>query len=167
MRHVYSLLGIGTVGTANILDYISSQSSPDLFAGGNGLSSTGFLDVFYLCGRVMILYAIGCALIGFLLRKWEARALRSNVAMFFLCISLPSLFFVQRFSVFAVTSRYLLCLHGRNLRLESAHHHRQIWLTSAGCSSARRRFPNLLIILKRFRGVPAAFCVRSGPGPGL
>jgi len=104
MRHVYSLLGIGTVGTANILDYISSQSSPDLFAGGNGLSSTGFLDVFYLCGRVMILYAIGCALLGFLLRKWEAKALRSNVAMFFLCISLPSLFFVQRSSVFTVTS---------------------------------------------------------------
>ena len=104
MRHVYSLLGIGTVGTANILDYISSQSSPDLFAGGNGLSSTGFLDVFYLCGRVMILYAIGCAVVGFLLRKWEARALRSNVAMFLLCISLPSLFFVQRSSVFTVTS---------------------------------------------------------------
>ena len=104
MRHPYRFFGIGSIGTANILDYISAQSGPGLFASGNGLSSTGYLDMFYLCGGIMPLFALGCVLAGFLLRKWEARAMKSNVALFYLCISLPSLLFVQRSSVFTVTS---------------------------------------------------------------
>ena len=105
MRHFYRLLGIGSVGTANLLDYISSQSAPDLFAGGNGLSSTGYLDVFYLCGRFMIPYAVVCVFIGFLLHRWESAAMRNRIALFFLCVSLPLLFFVQRSSIFTVTSQ--------------------------------------------------------------
>jgi hypothetical protein len=104
MRHLYRLLGIGSIGTANILDYISAQSGPELFASGNGLSSTGYLDVFYLCGGVPILYAIGCAFLGFLLQRWEVWSTRSRVGLFFLCVSLPSIFFVQRSSIFTVTS---------------------------------------------------------------
>jgi hypothetical protein len=104
MRHFYHLLGIGSIGTANILDYISAQSSPVLFESGNGLSSTGYLDIFYICGQEMVLYAAGCVLLGFLLRKWEARSARSRVALFFLCVCLTSIFFVQRSSIFTVTS---------------------------------------------------------------
>jgi hypothetical protein len=104
IRHFYRLLGIGSIGTANILDYISSQSSPSLFQSGNGLSSTGYLDIYFLCGQAMALYAAVCVLLGILLRKWEAQSSRSRVALFFLCVCLPSLLFVQRSSVFTVTS---------------------------------------------------------------
>ncbi len=105
VRHVYRLFDIGSIGTANILDYISSQSGPTLFATGNGLSSTGYLDVYYLSGEVLVLYTLGCGLLGFLLRKWEVGSFKSRVSLFFLCVSLPSLFFVQRSSVFTVTSQ--------------------------------------------------------------
>jgi hypothetical protein len=104
VRHFYRLLGIGSIGTANMLDYISSQSSFTLFESGNGLSTTIYLDIFYICGQVMFLYAILCGLLGWLLCKWELASSRSRVALFFLCACLPSLFFVQRSSLFTVTS---------------------------------------------------------------
>jgi hypothetical protein len=104
MRHFYRLLDIGSVGTANILDYISAQSGPALFESGNGLSSTGYLDIYYICGQQMILYAAACVLLGYLLRKWEVRAASNRVALFFLCVCLPSIFFVQRSTIFSVTS---------------------------------------------------------------
>jgi hypothetical protein len=104
IRHFYRILGVGSIGTDNVLDYISSQSSPTLFVAGNGLSSTGYLDIFYACGQAMALYAVVCGLLGYLLRNWEAWSSRSSVALFFLCVCLPSLFFVQRSSVFSVTS---------------------------------------------------------------
>jgi hypothetical protein len=104
MRHFYHLLGIGTIGTANLLDYISAQSGPSLFEAGNGLSTTGYLDIYYICGQVMAVYAAVCGLLGFLLRRWEVRSSRSRVALFFLCVCLPSILFVQRSTVFTITS---------------------------------------------------------------
>jgi hypothetical protein len=105
IRHVYRLLGIGSIGTANILDYVSAQSGPALFESGNGLSSTGYLDIFFLSGGIILLYALGCGLVGFLLGRWEARSAQSRVALFLLCVSLQSIFFVQRSSIFTVTSQ--------------------------------------------------------------
>jgi hypothetical protein len=104
MRHFYRVLGIGTIETANIVDYVTSHGSPALFEAGNGLDTSAFLDIFYVCGQVMSLYALVCGLLGILLRKWEARAKESRIALFFLCICLPSIFFVQRATVFSVTS---------------------------------------------------------------
>jgi hypothetical protein len=104
MRHFYRHLGIGSIETANIVDYITSHGSPALFEAGNGLDTSAYLDIFYICGQVMSLYAAVCGLLGFLLRRWEARSSQSTIALFFLCTCLPSIFFVQRGTVFSITS---------------------------------------------------------------
>ena len=104
MRHVYRALGIGSIETANMVDYITAQSSPALFEAGNGLDSSAFLDIFYICGRVIVFYAAACGFLGCLLRKWEEKAFHSNAALFFLCTCLPALFSIQRSGVANITS---------------------------------------------------------------
>jgi hypothetical protein len=107
MGAFYSLLGIGTAETSSIGVYVSSQSNPLLFQSGSGLGSSLYMEVFYACGQVMALYAAACGLLGFLLRKWEKRASRSRVALFFLCACLTSLFAAPRGSFNAVSSQVI------------------------------------------------------------
>ena len=93
---LYHLLGIGAQADSNLGNYICSQSDPILFEAGYGLGSSWCIEIFYLCGGMIMLYAVGCGLLGFLLRKWEKQAACSNVALFFLCICLSSLFSLPR-----------------------------------------------------------------------
>jgi O-antigen polysaccharide polymerase Wzy len=102
---LYHLLGIGTTADSNISSYICSQSDPLLFESGNGLGSSCYIEVFYLCGGVMLLYGFAIGLFGFLLRKWEERSASSPVALFFLCISLSSLFSIPRSSPSNITAQ--------------------------------------------------------------
>ncbi|HTW80092.1 MAG TPA: O-antigen polysaccharide polymerase Wzy [Terracidiphilus sp.] len=107
MGAFYSLSGMGTAETASVGAYVCSQSSPALFAAGYGLGSSVYLEALYACGQIMALYAAACGMLGFLLRKWEERASSSRIALFFLCVSLPSLVSIQRGSLSTVTSQLL------------------------------------------------------------
>jgi O-antigen polysaccharide polymerase Wzy len=100
---LYHFLGIGTAADSNLANYIGSQSDPLLFGAGYGLGSSWCMEVFYLCGGMMLLYAVGCGLLGFLLRKWEERSARSRVALFFLCTCLSSLVSLPRGSLSTVS----------------------------------------------------------------
>lgn len=107
MGALFNLLGIGAAETSSIGAYVCSQSSPLLFQSGLGLGSSAFIEVFYVCGRVMALYAGVCGLLGFLLHKWEMRASRSRAAMFFLCACISSLFSVPRGSLNTLSSQII------------------------------------------------------------
>lgn len=107
MGALFHLLGVGSAGTTGIGVYVTSQSSPTLFETGYGLDSSAYMEVFYICGQVWVLYAAVCGLLGFLLRKWEERASRSRVALFFLCVCLSSLFAIQRMSMNTLSSKII------------------------------------------------------------
>lgn len=102
---LYHVLGIGTAADSNIGAYICSQSAPLLFDSGYGLGSSWYIEVFYLCGGVMLLYAVGCGLLGFSLRKWEECSARSHAALFFLCACLSSLVSLPRGSLNTISSQ--------------------------------------------------------------
>lgn len=107
MGALYSLTGVGSAETSSVGTYICSHTNPALFASGYGFGSSVYIEIFYICGQVVALYAAACALLGFLLRKWEERASRSRVALFFLCASLSSLFIIQRGSINVVSSQII------------------------------------------------------------
>jgi O-antigen polysaccharide polymerase Wzy len=102
---LYHVLGIGTAADANIGAFVCSQSDPLLFDSGYGLGSSWCIEIFYLCGGVMLLYAVACGFLGFLLRKWEECSARSNVALFFLCACLSSLVSLPRGSLSTISSQ--------------------------------------------------------------
>jgi len=107
MGALFNLLGIGAAETSSIGAYVCSQSNPLLFQSGLGLGSSAFIEVFYVSGQIMALYAASCGLLGFLLRKWEMRASRSRVAMFFLCACISSLFSAPRGSLNTLSSQVI------------------------------------------------------------
>jgi O-antigen polysaccharide polymerase Wzy len=100
---LYHLLDIGTAANSNVANYICSQSDPVLFGAGYGLGSSWCMEVFYLFGGVMLLFAVGCGLLGFLLRRWEEHSADSHAALFLLCICLSSLFSLPRGSFGTMT----------------------------------------------------------------
>jgi hypothetical protein len=102
---IYHFLGIGTAADSSVGGYISSQSDPLLFESGYGLGSSWYIEVFYLCGGVILIYAVGCGVLGFLLRKWEEFSARSQAALFFLCLCLSSLVSLPRGSLNTVSSQ--------------------------------------------------------------
>lgn len=104
---IYHVLNISTNGTVNVGSYVCSQSNPLLFELGYGLGSSGFLEVFYLCGGLSILYAIACAGLGCLLHKWEERAWSSRIALFYLCACISSLVSVPRGSLSTLSSQII------------------------------------------------------------
>ncbi len=104
---VYSFCGVGSSWTAALANYISSQANPSAFETGNGLSATFYLDVFFASGQVFFLYGCSCLALGFLLRKWEEASAHNLIALFYLCICLPTIIYVQRGELNASTAIYI------------------------------------------------------------
>jgi hypothetical protein len=104
---LYHLLGVGTAADSNLANYICSQSDPVLFQAGYGLGSSWCMELFYLCGGVMLIYGAASGFLGFLLRKWEEYATRSHVCLFVLCLCLSSIFSLPRGSFNSMTFQVL------------------------------------------------------------
>lgn len=104
---VYSVFGIGTAADMNLGNYLSSQFDMGQFEQGRGLGGTVYLELFYLSGRLWVLYSILCVTAGVVLAKWERCSFRHNWAVFYLCICLPDVIFLPRGSLYFLSSHVI------------------------------------------------------------
>ncbi len=99
-----SLLGIGSAETESLGNYLSSHANILRFEAGYGMGSTFSLEIYYAVGAILVLFAAGCVVAGWILQRWEAGAQRGNLARFYLCACLPYIFFLPRGSISLVNA---------------------------------------------------------------
>ncbi len=104
---VYSALGVGTAADRSLGNYLSSSFNATQFAQGYGLGGTFYLELFYASGGLWVCYLFACALGGIFLRKWEESSSRDNLSLFYLCICIPSIIFLPRGTISAITSQII------------------------------------------------------------
>jgi O-antigen polysaccharide polymerase Wzy len=100
---IYSVLGIGSAETESMGNYLSSHVNIAHFEAGHGLGGTFSLEIYYAVGAVLVLFAGGCIVAGWILRSWESRAQQRILARFYLCACLPYILFLPRGTISSVT----------------------------------------------------------------
>jgi uncharacterized membrane protein YfhO len=85
------------------------------FEQGFGLGGNFYMEIYYACFALIPLFSVVCVAAGLLLRTWEKLAASSRSLFFLLCLGAPSIVFLPRGTISAVTSAMIygvlfLCL---------------------------------------------------------